>query len=1380
MRTVSIAVIAIVIAMVGASFGAFLGNVTAAQSVKDSFGYAYTDSKGPAPSVSFQWIDISTTGTYTYASGDDDWAGPFPIGFDFAYYDQRFSAFNVTTNGYIMFGLGSSDYTYDPIPSTSNPDNIIAAYWDDLRADTYEIVYDTVGSFPNRQLVVEFMNVTTLGGSNLMTFEIVLNETGWDIWFNYLTMNGETGSGASIGIEDYDGSTGVRYGYNSAVVTDNLSVLFSLRDVVIGPSQQASGHTGDVISYPLIVMNRQSISDSIAITYGSVQGWTVGLYDALLNPLTDTDLDGLVDVGTLMPNETANITVTVSIPASPASAQEITSINASSHANPVIAFNCTLTTSVLAGWLEPPHSDYGLDSDSDTLYDYLVVDVNVGIFTSGWYTVEAYLHTSSEASIAYDYAQATLAAGSHTMSLQFYGWNINQAAEDGPYHVHLTLYNPSWVIIDRGIHTTASYTYDEFMLVPGEFTPPLSDSGVDTDSDAIYDYLQVDVPITVNHAGRFILNYNLYDPSWNIIASGSIDTTYSVGLNTPQLLFDAWDISRTGLDGTYHVSLYLYADVDGSTLSMGSYWYDTASYLFTDFERPSGLFIVGSYSDWVVDDDADFAYEFMVVEIGVNISVEGDYLVTATLLDWLNDPFLTASNLTHLTVGDHMVELWFPGWPIYYHSDSGSWDIDFDLLNGSLLLDELSDTTSGYSYTIFEQITGVFEAPHTDAGLDTDGDTLYDYLVVTVGVNVSDAGMYRIDAFLHDDWWSDVEDLSNTTYLDEGWNAVEFRFEGWIINSNANDGAYYADVMLYDDGARLLATDTIYTASYLYSSFEGIPAQFGSPHDWYVANDDGDAAYERLVVNVTVDVATQGRYLVEGDLEDSGWSMVATASVWADLAVGTQVVQLSFPGWLIYEFGTSGVFHIYLDLYDSRMYYLDWDSLQTTSLLPDDFDATVPRVNSAWASVAPSVDGIIVGNEWSGATVIDLMATDAMNGIDGQMRIMNDATTLYILIDAHNDMTEDEYDYATLGFDTGNDGVLTDGAEDQFLIRDTYPSNTIHYVYDIGWWSQHCYPFDHDGLAGQIGFGPSSTEAFNHRFYEFGIPLAVLGAAPGDILGFILRSASSYGVYDDTENVYSDWPIRFWAQPQLSQFADLVLADNAPEPPPVTTATVTGTAGSGGWHKSAVSVALSATGGDGGVAYTQYRLAGGSWQTYSAAIPISGEGTHTLEFRSVDNAAQTESTKTLTIKIDATGPTSVSAVSGASIWLNSTDATSGVGTTMYRIDAGAWTVYSGVLTMSEAGTYLIEFYAVDSAGNQEATKSVSVVVEKEDVLPDEPGTSSLIIWLGIGAAIAIAAVLIILFLLLKRKKGQQPADMMMQPMPIPGPPMMPPEPPPSM
>jgi hypothetical protein len=151
-----------------------------------------------------------------------------------------------------------------------------------------------------------------------------------------------------------------------------------------------------------------------------------------------------------------------------------------------------------------------------------------------------------------------------------------------------------------------------------------------------------------------------------------------------------------------------------------------------------------------------------------------------------------------------------------------------------------------------------------------------------------------------------------------------------------------------------------------------------------------------------------------------------------------------------------------------------------------------------------------------------------------------------------------------------------------------------------------------------------------------------------------------------------------------------------------------------------------------GVANTYYRLDGGA-QTVGLTIPTGGPGAHTLEFWSVDLAANEETphhTVSYTVAgNDLIAPTTTSDAAATyplgtgTIHLTATDNTggSGVAHTYYRMDGGAQTE-STLIGVSGSGTHRVDFWSIDWAGNVEATKTATFVVTAPDTTP--PTTTS--------------------------------------------------------
>ncbi len=158
------------------------------------------------------------------------------------------------------------------------------------------------------------------------------------------------------------------------------------------------------------------------------------------------------------------------------------------------------------------------------------------------------------------------------------------------------------------------------------------------------------------------------------------------------------------------------------------------------------------------------------------------------------------------------------------------------------------------------------------------------------------------------------------------------------------------------------------------------------------------------------------------------------------------------------------------------------------------------------------------------------------------------------------------------------------------------------------------------------------------------------------------------------------------------------------------TAPVTTANAPSGWNNSSVTVQLSATDNLSGVQATSFVLDGGAQQT-GTSVTISSEGTHTLEYWSVDNAGNVETHHTAQIKIDLTPPTinhSLSPTANPAGWNNAN-----VTVTFVCADAlsGVASCSAPQMVTTEGASQAVTGTAVDNAGNT-ATDPATVSVDK--------------------------------------------------------------------
>ncbi|MEW5801617.1 MAG: Ig-like domain-containing protein [bacterium] len=196
----------------------------------DSGDYKLATSEMPNSGVAFHWIDITASGISTDITGNDS-SGEVSIGFDFKFYENRYSTVRVSSNGYLTFGGYGTEHSNSGIPSVNQPDNLIAPFWDDLSPSGGKIYFETRGAAPNRRFIVEWYNVCFNGDtSTRVTFEAILYEGSNQIEFQYLNVeanSGARGSGATIGIENGDGTKGRQFSCNTSSLTNRLAIRFT-------------------------------------------------------------------------------------------------------------------------------------------------------------------------------------------------------------------------------------------------------------------------------------------------------------------------------------------------------------------------------------------------------------------------------------------------------------------------------------------------------------------------------------------------------------------------------------------------------------------------------------------------------------------------------------------------------------------------------------------------------------------------------------------------------------------------------------------------------------------------------------------------------------------------------------------------------------------------------------------------------------------------------------------------------------------------------------------------------------------------------------------------------------------------------------------------
>jgi subtilisin family serine protease len=256
----------------------------------------------------------------------------FPISFG----GQLHSKICVGSNGVINFEDHFNPYDNSAVP-VSSISSLVAPFWDDLvpsAGTDHNVFWSVIGSAPNRELVIEWRDVDIYGctAAGGVTFQVVFLENKDDILFNYkdATFGGtcsveDNGGSATVGVQ-VSQNAGTQYSFNTASLTDNMSIRWTTGSLSVAPSSLDFGNVLVRATSPAktITLNNQGGS-SITISSivpsgdfaklndtctGSLAANTTCTVDVTFTPTTTGARSGTLQVTTDSPGNSGSVGLT--------------------------------------------------------------------------------------------------------------------------------------------------------------------------------------------------------------------------------------------------------------------------------------------------------------------------------------------------------------------------------------------------------------------------------------------------------------------------------------------------------------------------------------------------------------------------------------------------------------------------------------------------------------------------------------------------------------------------------------------------------------------------------------------------------------------------------------------------------------------------------------------------------------------------------------------------------------------------------------------------------------------------------------------------------------------------------------------------------------
>ncbi|MBR9705280.1 hypothetical protein GOV12_07745 [Candidatus Pacearchaeota archaeon] len=364
-------------------------------------------------------------------------------------------------------------------------------------------------------------------------------------------------------------------------------------------------------------------------------------------------------------------------------------------------------------------SEYGEDINNDGYYDYLILDVEVDVKEAGNYRIEMDMSFGENPELYSEFYQYYyLEEGPQTIPIKVSGSIIHLSQIDQSYTFVIELHDIDLDFEEEYIYETEIYNFKDFQ--PLSF----SDKLIDEDENGLYDYIIIEAEIVAPKEGTYRLYAKLGDKNEYYLKYLEKEYYLEEGKNKVELKFSGLEAFLEGVDE----SLFLYElhlNLDNNGGNELGFWknvYTTQEFNLEEFEKP-GAEIIEIISDYGIDLDNDGLYDYLTVEVKLNVTKSGNYYLDAEIEIEDNDEIETSLS-KYYNEGIHIVKLSFAGSEIYHISKNGPYYLDEVYLEQESLLLEHYDSdywTKNYNYTDFDLTAIDNEAPSIQLNYPSDG-----------------------------------------------------------------------------------------------------------------------------------------------------------------------------------------------------------------------------------------------------------------------------------------------------------------------------------------------------------------------------------------------------------------------------------------------------------------------------------------------------------------------------------------------------------------------------------------------------------------------------------------------------------------------------------